>query len=69
MSKTYFISFSGSVGEIDHDLISRQSLLNESALRAGKADETVAWTRDNLLSTDFYQRNHKILDQARGAGF
>jgi len=69
MSKTYFISFSGSIGEVDHDLKSRQSLLNHSALVTSKADEAIAWTREDLLSTDFYQRNKKILDQPRGAGF
>ena len=69
MSKTYFISFSGGVGEFDHDLKSRQTLLNKSALIVGQADEAIAWTRDDLLSTDFYTSNHKILDQPRGAGF
>ena len=69
MSKTYFISFSGNIGEVDHDLKSRQSLLNHSALITGKADEVIAWTREDLLSTDFYQQNKRILDQPRGAGF
>ena len=69
MSKTYFISFNGSVDEINRDLKNRQLLLNNTALTAGKADEAIAWTRDDLLSTDFYQRDQKILDQARGTGF
>jgi len=69
MSKTYFISFSGSVGEPDQTLVARQKLLNHSALTFGNADEAITWTRDDLLNSDFYQRNRRILDQVRGAGF
>lgn len=69
MSKTYFISFSGSVGELDHTLIARQKLLNHSALTISNADDAIAWTRADLLGSDFYNRNHRILNQARGAGF
>ena len=69
MSKTYFISFSGSVDTPDETLLARQTLLNHSALTISNADEAIAWTREDLLDSDFYKRNQRILNQARGAGF
>jgi len=69
MSKTFFISFSGSVGEQNNDLTARQNLLNKSAIEFSGADEEIAWTRSDLLQTDFYKQNKWILDQSRGAGF
>ncbi len=69
MSKTFFISFSGSIGEPDLNLVARQKLLNQSAISACNADEEIAWTRDDFLESRFYKNNKKILDQTRGAGF
>jgi len=69
MSKTFFISFSGSISNSDLDLVSRQKILNHSALTIGNADQAIAYTRDDLLDSDFYHANRSILDNPRGAGF
>lgn len=69
MSKSYFISFSGSVGEQNEDLAVRQKMLSDSARRHANVDEVIQWTRDELLTSDFYQQNKRILDQPRGAGY
>ena len=69
MSKTVFISFSGSIEELDENLVARQKLMNKSAIDISNADEEIAWTRDDLLDSQFYQDNKNILDQSRGAGF
>jgi len=69
MGKTYFISFSGSVGEKNNDLAARQFVLSDSARKHANIDEVIEWTRDDLLEHDFYHQNKGILDQARGAGY
>ena len=69
MSKTYFISVSGSVGEQNNDLIERQRRLADSANSNANVDEVISWTRTQLLNSDFYLQNKRILDQPRGAGF
>ena len=69
MSKTYFVSFSGSVGEQDTSLCERQSMLSDSARKYANIDEAIQWTRNDLLDHDFYLQNKSILDQPRGAGY
>ena len=71
MSKVYLINFTGTVGKpvADADLTARQQLMNDVAIQLGNIDDAIAWTRGDLLNTDFYQTNRYILDQARGAGF
>lgn len=69
MSKTFFISFSGSVGDEDNDLQDRQKLLNQSSINVSKVDGQFSWTRKELLQTNFYRQNKYLLDQPRGAGY
>ncbi len=69
MAKTFFINFSGSVGEEDTALINRQRLLNITAKKFANIDEIVAWTRNDIINTPFYQENRYILDNPRGAGY
>lgn len=69
MSKKIFINFSGSIGKIDYDLVNRQKLLNISANKFANIDETIAWTREDLIDSDFYKNNQSILNSPRGAGY
>lgn len=68
MSQVYFISFSGSTEGNDRCLENRQRLLHKTAQRFGNIDEDIAWQRDDLLQTNFYINNRRILDEPRGAG-
>lgn len=69
MSKRIFINFSGSIDGLDVDLVHRQKILNATAKAYANIDKTIAWTRDDLLETDFYKKNTYILDNSRGAGY
>jgi len=80
--KLHFVSFFGltpSTGNSKHkpkkvfgsadDLVNRQRYLHDSALKNGDVDVVHEWNRDRLLTTDYYQQNKKLLDQARGCGY
>ena len=67
--KKIFINFSGSVNNLDLDLVNRQKLLNLTASQFANIDKTIAWTRDDLLETEFYKNNKIILDNPRGSGY
>lgn len=69
MSKIVITNFTGSVVGNNPELRARQTLLNDKAIEYGVADKALAWTREDLLKTEFYQQNRNILDQERGAGF
>ena len=69
MAKKIFINFSGSIDNQDKHLVNRQKLLNITASRYANIDEVIAWTRDDILNSDFYKKNQTILDNPRGAGF
>ena len=71
----HFISFSGSINNdrtssIENDaLITRQKLLNQSAISCGGVKTARCWTREDLLDTAFYRRHKPLLDSRRGAGY
>ena len=69
MSQKIFINFSGSIDNSDPSLIQRQKILNFTAKAYANIDKTIAWTREDLLDTEFYQNNREILDSPRGAGY
>lgn len=69
MTKKTFISFSGSIDSDGTDLVNRQKLLNATASKYANIDEVIAWTREDILHTDFYKKNQEILDNPRGAGY
>jgi len=69
MSKIYFTSYSSTLDGSDDGLKARQTLLNKSAVTVSNADEEIAWTREDLLDSDFFKQNKKIFDQPRGAGY
>jgi len=63
MSKIYFISYSSTLNGPDDGLKARQNLLNKSAVVVANADEQIAWTREDLLDSDFFKQNKKLLNQ------
>ena len=69
MSQRFFINFSGSIDDEDPSLSQRQRVLNFTAKKYANIDKTIAWTRQDILDTEFYQDNKEILDSPRGAGY
>ena len=69
MSQRFFINFSGSIDGEDPSLSQRQKILNFTAKKYANIDKTIAWTRQDILDTKFYQNNKEILDSPRGAGY
>ena len=69
MSKIFFISYSSTLSEQDDGLKARQTLLNKSAVTVANADKEIAWTRADLIDSDFFKQNSKLLNQERGAGY
>ena len=69
MSQRVFINFSGSIDGVDPSLSLRQKILNITAKKFAHIDKTIAWTRQDILHTEFYKNNKEILDSPRGAGY
>ena len=69
MSKIFFISYSSTLGDQEDGLKARQTLLNKSAITIANADEQIAWTRADIINSDFFKHNEKLLNQERGAGY
>ena len=55
MSQRFFINFSGSVDGTDQSLSLRQKILNITAKKFAHIDRTIAWTRQDILHTEFYK--------------
>jgi len=60
--KVYLISYA------DKNFKLRQALLNDSARKYGITN-VISYSRKDLLKTDFYNKNRKILDAKKGAGY
>lgn len=60
--KKFLVSFA------NKDFYEKQKILNESALKFG-INETFSYTGKMLKETLFYEKNRKILDKKRGAGY
>jgi hypothetical protein len=60
--KTYLVNFA------DDKFKKSQKKLNESALKFG-VDKVFSFSPDDIVKTDFYEKNRIILEKKRGFGY
>jgi len=65
--RLHLITFAGTLDPHDDEWERRQEVLHRSALRHG-FDSGVPWTREQLVTTSFYEQHRDVLDRVRGAG-